>query len=280
MGGGADEPRASVETAPQPGVLPAVVAVCEGDAMTLLVSFLCRFAWGMTVGLLLTPAGDVPAGFFRVNLLVVMGLATLAALAAATAWPIGLVCVACGLAAVASWLGGIGWLAARRTFAIGCTVVVTAALAIATMGSVAQPGLTAAGVMGSAAALSAGLVIGLSVHAMLLGHWYLNAPGMRVDILQTMVLWTLAVWGLETAVALAGLPSLYGLLGDPAIAALGGLRWIAGLAGLPVLLVMSRRTLEIPNTQSATGILYVACLAAIVGELTAQLLTERAGWPV
>ena len=52
--------------------------------MTLLVSFLCRFGWGMAVGLLLTPSSDVPAGFFRVNLLVVMGLATLAALAAAS----------------------------------------------------------------------------------------------------------------------------------------------------------------------------------------------------
>jgi hypothetical protein len=41
----------------------------------------------------------------------------------------------------------------------------------------------------------------------------------------------------------------------------------------PVLLWLARKTLEIPNTQSATGILYVACLAAILGELTAQLLT-------
>ena len=37
-------------------------------------------------------------------------------------------------------------------------------------------------------------------------------------------------------------------------------------------LFMSRMTLDIPNTQSATGILYVACLAVILGELTAQLL--------
>ena len=50
------------------------------------------------------------------------------------------------------------------------------------------------------------------------------------------------------------------------------LRWLAGLIGLPILLLMSRWTLEIPNTQSATGILYVACLAVILGELTAQLL--------
>jgi hypothetical protein len=248
--------------------------------MTLLVSFLCRFGWGMAVGLLLTPSSDVPAGFFRVNLLVVMGLATLAALAAATAWPLGIVCGVCAVAAVAAWLGGIGWLAARRGFAIGCTVVVMLALAAATVASGAAAETAAEGLVGAVASLSAGLVIGLSVHAMLLGHWYLNAPGMRVDILQTMVLWTLAAWGLEMMIAVAGLPTLLGLLADPATAALGGLRWIAGLLGLPVLLVMSRRTLEIPNTQSATGILYVACLAAIVGELTAQLLSERARWAV
>lgn len=248
--------------------------------MTLLVSFLCRFGWGMAVGLLLTPSSDVPAGFFRVNLLVVMGLATLAALAAATAWPLGIVCGVCAVAAVAAWLGGIGWLAARRGFAIGCTAVVMLALAAATVASGAAAETAAEGLVGAVASLSAGLVIGLSVHAMLLGHWFLNAPGMRVDILQTMVLWTLAAWGLEMMIAVAGLPTLLGLLADPATAALGGLRWIAGLLGLPVLLVMSRRTLEIPNTQSATGILYVACLAAIVGELTAQLLSERARWAV
>jgi hypothetical protein len=50
--------------------------------MTLLLDFLCRFGWGMAVGLVLTPAGIVPAGFFRVNLLVVLGLATAAALVA------------------------------------------------------------------------------------------------------------------------------------------------------------------------------------------------------
>ena len=248
--------------------------------MTLLVSFLCRFGLGMAVGLLLTPSSDVPAGFFRVNLLVVMGLATLAALAAATAWPLGIVCGVCAVAAVAAWLGGIGWLAARRGFAIGCTAVVMLALAAATVASGAAAETAAEGLVGAVASLSAGLVIGLSVHAMLMGHWYLNAPGMRVDILQTMVLWTLAAWGLEMMIAVAGLPTLLGLLADPATAALGGLRWIAGLLGLPVLLVMSRRTLEIPNTQSATGILYVACLAAIVGELTAQLLSERARWAV
>ena len=130
-----------------------------------------------------------------------------------------------------------------------------------------------------AAALLSGLVTGLTVHAMLLGHWYLNAPGMRVDVLRRMIDVALIAWAVQLAVAVAGT-----VPGGAAAAAVGGtttmalvsLRWLAGLAGLPVLLWLSRKTLDIPNTQSATGILYVACLAAILGELTAQLLSTAA----
>jgi len=117
-------------------------------------------------------------------------------------------------------------------------------------------------------------VVGLTVHAMLLGHWYLNAPGMSVDALRKMIDWALAAWGVQLVLCLATAavdPSGLRLAGGTATALLS-LRWLAGLVGLPVLLVMSRKTLDIPNTQSATGILYVACLAAILGELTAQLL--------
>ena len=63
---------------------------------------------------------------------------------------------------------------------------------------------------------------------------------------------------------------------EPTALALLSLRWLTGLLGLPALLILSRKTLDIPNTQSATGILYVACLAAIIGELTAQLLATAA----
>ena len=110
---------------------------------------------------------------------------------------------------------------------------------------------------------------------MLLGHWYLNAPGMRVDALRRMIDVALVAWGVQLIVTAAGVAAT-GLVGgaaaDPATVALLSLRWLAGLVGLPILLWLSRKTLDIPNTQSATGILYVACIAAVVGELTAQLL--------
>jgi hypothetical protein len=94
---------------------------------------------------------------------------------------------------------------------------------------------------------------------------------MRVDVLRRMIDLTLVAWGLQLAIAIVGLfPRVPPA--DATAGALLALRWLAGLVGLPVLLVMARKTLDIPNTQSATGILYVACLAAILGELTAQLL--------
>jgi hypothetical protein len=239
--------------------------------MTLLLDFLCRFGWGMAAGLVLTPAGIVPAGFFRVNLLVVLGLATAAALVARGTETAGGVWAVAVAAALAAWLGSVAWLGERWRAGIllcGITAVLLAATTVLTAGSLSA----------AAAALLSGLVSGLAVHAMLLGHWYLNAPGMRVDALRKMIDLALLAWGLQLAWSLWQAASAWppAPAGGTTAAALFALRWLAGLVGLPVLLVMARKTLDIPNTQSATGILYVACLAAILGELTAQLLQASA----
>ena len=236
--------------------------------MRLLVDFLCRFGWGMAAALAITPAALVPAGFFRVNLLVVLGLASVAAFLARAEAPGPVWMLAAG-AAVVAWIGSIAWFGERTRAGMTLCRVAAALLAAATV-LVSAP----AGAPAAAAALVSGLVVGLTVHAMLLGHWYLNAPGMSVAALRRMIDWALAAWGVQLALSLAALavdPAGLRPMGGTATALLS-LRWLAGLVGLPVLLVMSRKTLDIPNTQSATGILYVACLAAILGELTAQLL--------
>lgn len=237
--------------------------------MSMLVDFLCRFAFGLALGLVLTPSGVVPGGFFRVNLLVVMGLATFAALVAGGSLP-GAAWVTPAAVAVAAWMGSVAWVLGRR----GPGLVACAVAAIA----------AAVGVWDGAGGdtptafrhLLSGAVVGLSVHAMLLGHWYLNAPGMSVAALRRMIDMALVVWGLMVLVCAAeivfrGSRSPLSAASQTA-AALLWLRWLAGLIGLPVLLWMSRETLRIPNTQSATGILYVACLASIVGELSDMLL--------
>ena len=250
--------------------------------MNLLVDFLCRFGWGLAAALVITPATLVPAGFFRVNLLVVLGIATFAALLGFQAMPPA-AWVLPAAAAVAAWIGSIAWFAERPRGGMICCAATAILLATAT--AVLHAGNAAAAPAGraAAAALLSGGLTGLTVHCMLLGHWYLNAPGMRVDVLRRLIDVTLAVWGVQFAVVAAAAAT--GIAAAvPAGATAGGaaagtttlalvsLRWLAGLAGLPVLLWLARETLAIPNTQSATGILYVACLAVILGELTAQLL--------
>ena len=258
--------------------------------MNLLVDFLCRFSFGLAVALCITPSMLVPSGFFRVNTLVLLGLTTFAALLSSTlglsvnTWLLS-------IAALVAWFGSVLWYADRRLAGLVCSGIVATLCGVVTV-QFGEPTITQAGVR-----ILSGCLIGFTLNAMLLGHWYLNAPGMRVDVLRRSIDQTLFVWGLlfclvvtmviwyfstaehtnatlasnvfraVTAATSGGIASL-----DETGLALLWLRWLAGLLGLPVLLFMSRMTLDIPNTQSATGILYVACLAVILGELTAQLL--------
>ena len=245
--------------------------------MRLLLDFLCRFGWGLVAGLVITSPAAVTPGFFRIDSLVVMGIATCAALvapAAGASWALP------AAAAVVAWMSSVAWLGEKRRAGLvlcaACALLLAAASVLLACGPGVPPGSSAVGCpLAAFSALCSGLVVGLTVHAMLLGHWYLNAPGMSVAALRRAIGQALAAWGVCLAAALAAAvpaASEPPRAADSATLALLALRWLAGLAGLPVLLVMARRTLDIPNTQSATGILYVACLAAILGELTAQLL--------
>jgi len=258
--------------------------------VTLLIDFLCRFSGGLALALCLTTTTLVPGGFFRVNLLVVLGLATFAGLLASTVGLTPIVWLMV-VAAVTAWVGSILMYADRRRSGLVCCGLAAICGGVATI-VVGDPATAA-----SVSRLLSGCLIGLTVNAMLLGHWYLNAPGMQVDALRRSIDQTLLVWALLLAFTLAAVGWQFTTTGSDeagwlsrfgtAMAAASGtrsdgldqtglallwLRWLAGLLGLPVLLVMSRKTLDIPNTQSATGILYVACLAVILGELTAQLL--------
>ncbi len=239
--------------------------------MNLLLDFLCRFGWGMAAGLVLTPASMVPSGFFRVNLLVVLGLATGAALVSRSLADSDAVWIPATATAVVAWVGSVAWLAEKTRAGMWACGIAAVLMAGATFATAFAESGSATWTLGVAALVS-GLVTGLAVHAMLLGHWYLNAPGMRVDALRRMIDLALAAWAIQMVISVAGLANGAGYPPGLTETALVALRWLAGLAGLPILLMMARKTLDIPNTQSATGILYVACLAAILGELTSQLL--------
>jgi hypothetical protein len=133
----------------------------------------------------------------------------------------------------------------------------------------------------------AGLVLGVTMAAMLLGHWYLNAPGMKISPLVRLT----ALMGV--AVAARAVTSGLGLAGHlGALTAEGtgspdfieglmiALRWISGVGGTALLIVMTRSTLRIPNTQAATGMLYVAVITTFLGELVGQLLSAKTVYPL
>src|SRR5262249_41826348 len=58
------------------------------------------------------------------------------------------------------------------------------------------------------------------------------------------------------------------------------LRWLAGLVSALGLTWLTWQTLKIPNTQSATGILYAGVVLVFIGELTSQLLSAEARYPI
>jgi hypothetical protein len=58
------------------------------------------------------------------------------------------------------------------------------------------------------------------------------------------------------------------------------LRWLAGLVAMACVIWMTWQTLKIPNTQSATGILYVGVIVSFLGELVALLLSQTSRFPV
>jgi hypothetical protein len=249
-----------------------------------ILHFLIRIAMGIAFSIGLTSPRQVTSGFFRIHLWVVMGIGVLAAL---VAWSLGndessaiprAVIVVAVLLAVTSYLAASCWIyEAHRTGRL-LTVLVTllAGLLVVTTAGGPNHLISWADWPRILGAVSAGLLVGSTTTAMLLGHWYLNAPGMKLQPLRRLLLLVVLAIVLRAMVCGGGL--VESLLTDPAQPARWWIfisfRWLAGIAGTLLLTVMAWMTLRIPNTQSATGILYAATVLAMLGELASQLLSD------
>jgi len=122
------------------------------------------------------------------------------------------------------------------------------------------------------AALTAMAVLGAALASMTLGHWYLVGEGMPLAPYKRLA----AAYGiaviLRIITLIAGftmLPDLGAIFGSAeAFLRAGGVGLCAvvafGMILPPILAVGARSTLRIPNTQATTGLLYVACIAAII----------------
>jgi hypothetical protein len=259
-------------------------------ALTLLIQFVFRLSFGLALAMWLTPSRLVTSGFYRVHLWVLLGLSTLAALAAffhplrqddgqIWNWVLGVAIVA----GVASYAGAVTWLYEKST--VGKAVLVVIACSTLAGAALATPWVKYPTAEQFTLALldltAGGLLLGATFAAMLLGHWYLNTPTMKLLPLKRLVLLMGVAVVLRTILAAAGLSlelSHHAL--STATIWFIVLRWASGLLCTLVLAIMTWQTLKIPNTQSATGILYVGMVCCFLGELTSQLLSVETLYPV
>jgi hypothetical protein len=268
--------------------------------MLVLTQFVLRLAFGLSLAMALTSPRRVTSGFFRNHAYVLLGLNVLALLAAfadqkqLSIWS-PLAGAVLSYACAATWLYEKAKPGRLLLFVIAAIALVGACFVqqLPDVGGFSVDESTVSKPVSffeservgcaiwKANVFTSGLLLGSTIAAMFLGHWYLNSPTMEIAPLKKLlVLMMIALvaqslmsggsLGLESA--LVGLKSnQYPLL---------ALRWLAGIFGTAALTYMTWQTLRIPNTQSATGILYVAVLATFLGELTSLLLSAGTAFPI
>ncbi len=257
----------------------------------ILVQFLFRMSFGLAFAMALTSSRQVTAGFYRVHLWVTLGLNTFAAALVfllPNEFPGGkTIGVGSAVAAALSYIGAVVWLYEKpKPGVVFLWLVALVNLYFGWRLDVAMH-VPADGEEGSQLVplvdfVSSGAVIGMTFAAMLLGHWYLNTPTMKLDPLKKLIVGMAIATVLRMIVCGVGGYSFMqtaGGIGDFETAVLA-LRWLTGILGLLGMSYMTWETLKIPNTQSATGILYVGVIFVFIGELASRLLSVQMPFPL
>jgi hypothetical protein len=261
--------------------------------VSILIQFLLRASFGLAVAMAITPPRKVTSGFYRNHLYVILGMCVLAALAALSL-PEGERTLLPLIAAGLSYAGAVAWLYEKRRLGVALLAVVATVALVGdwqVAGQLHEPRATSheprpvssseplVSLLRFADPPTAGLLLGSVLGAMFLGHWYLNTPTMELGPLRRLLV-LVAVATIARAVVCGAGAMLQFQLGGPPPIAFVVLRWLAGLIGVGAMAGMAWQTLKIPNTQSATGILYVAVIGVFIGELTSQLLSAHTLFPL
>jgi hypothetical protein len=254
----------------------------------MIAQFAVRLICGMSLTWLLMPREQVTNGFFRIQSLVTLGLAVLAAVtlgsrpsvAEGAAWLSWHTVVALAvLIAVTSYLSSMLWMLGRRRPGEIALRIVAGLGIVLLLGSM-DAGRGGGALLSAFSELSAAWLLGGTLTAMLLGHWYLTATGMPLEPLARLNQFVAAAAVLRVILAGTGLLTLP----DHDFSSLEQiwmfLRWSAGCVGPLVMTGLVSRILRFRNTQSATGVLFAAVILAFIGETTASLLTRVLHWPV
>lgn len=231
--------------------------------------------------------GVVRRGHFRITAYTGVALAVLALLAmrsgddpvggAAAAWIVG-TAVAAGVYLLVQW---------SNTDVPAVVVGATATLAgLGALGAAASlldewPAALAAVEVVAGAAL-----LGAVTNGMLLGHWYLNQPGLepwalaRLTTLALVSTAATAALGLVAASRLSSAETDGAVLGIPGFGESFGTAffviWLALVGFTGAVVWAARRCVAIKSIQSATGLYYVALLTAGVSEFLVRYLMVSA----
>src|SRR5712692_332474 len=169
----------------------------------MLSTFCLRLACGMIGALSLLSWRQVNPRFFRTQFLVAVGLISLTAAVdlSAVHWAYWL---ALGLAALFAGLGSILWSVDKnpggRAVGLACALSLTATLGIQAW--VKAQGLQTPAIIEILVVdLASAALLGTAMTAMLLGHFYLIAPGMSLSPLLSMLTALFVATGLRMTLA-------------------------------------------------------------------------------
>jgi hypothetical protein len=250
-------------------------------ALSGLSLFLLESAAGTAFLLLFFPAGVLGKGFFSLHGAIVFFFSIFVLLLRPPGMP-------AAVTVVGSVLLGAYCLAAHADRAAEARPLLAAGAACAAW-AMARVALIAPRTPGSAWTVAdaavGGLFFGAAVLVMNLGHWYLVSRSLPLTLLArgAAVFALLAVarallLGAAVAVdpAPAGLESLLSLEKD-ALFFLFRVVW--GILGPLALSYFIWKTADMKSNQAATGLLYVALVFVLIGELLSSYLTVTTGFP-
>lgn len=270
------------------------------------MSVFLLFALATSVGILSTlfwiPEDDLGRGYFQMNALVLLGLLALAttvvALHPSTPFgsnqavghlALGICFASCFLYYAAIWRER--WELCRAPAAISLLAGTAALLLVGLHAFNLETPLPHAEVLRALALLTSALLLGWSLIAMLLGHWYLVAPKLpfhhlvlfcRVLVVTALLRLAAVIATLFFAVGVADMIEPHPLRVLTSLNGQGMFFWFRVLWGLAVPTVLAGLSLHCAkqrSNQSATGILYVVVVGTFIGEITAYYLAVTTGVP-
>lgn len=246
----------------------------------MIAIFCLRLAAGLIAALLILSPAQVNPRFFRAQNWIALGLSMAAAIfARESASPI--LWLTLGISMALAFIDSVIW--ALEGAPGGRWVLALLAVVLASSLVLAEWSRHDIGPLSRrlAADAASAILLGAALTAMLLGHFYLIAPGMSLTpLLRMLTLFGGAIFLRMTVAALG----VWSWSADHSLTNLTDVtvlwlpvRWVVGFIGPLILVWMAWRSARIRSTQSATGILYVAVIFCFLGELTGQLLWSNTG---